>query len=171
MKHLTLTLMSLVVLASASFASFPATFTINNLGNPEFNGTYVAQDATAAYPVYVNQANPEHVLFSSGPPPGLPFIPPTWRFSKFPGYTGTGSLSGFPKEDFYLSSGQSFQPLVSPLVAIFATTGAGVSPVPGSSEAGFQAGAPTTPSNNLVQEQATKLNIGLTFQNGQWSPQ
>jgi len=98
-------------LTTIGWGQVPTQFTVNNLGTPELNGTYVVQDANAEYPVYVNQTDPQYVLFSSGPPPGLPFIPATWRFSKFTGYSGTGSMSGLPKQDFYEYSSPSFQPL------------------------------------------------------------
>jgi len=108
MKPLYLTLFAVVGFVSTVFSQVPAQFTVNNLGTPEFNGTYVVQDANAAYPVYVNQTDPQYVLFSSGPPPHLPFLPNTWRFSKFTGYSGTGSMNGLQKDDFYSYSYPSY---------------------------------------------------------------
>lgn len=159
---------AVVGLVSTVLSQVPAQFTVNNLGTPAFNGTYVVQDANAEYPVYVNQTDPQYVLFGSGPPPGLPFIPAYWKFSKFTGYTGTGSMSGLQKEDFYSYGYPSYTPLGDPTTLSFSGVGAGVVPAPGSPEAGFQLGGGG--GNSVFVEQAEQLNEGLTFQDGQWTP-
>jgi len=168
MKPLYLTMFVVVGLVSTVFSQVPAQFTVNNLGTPEFNGTYVAQDPNSAYPVYVNQTNPEYVLFSSGGPPHLAHIIPNyWRFSKFTGYTGTGSMNGLQKDDYYSYSYSVGQPFSDPTQLVFSNAGAGVVPAPGSPQAPFQSGIA---GGSVFVEQAIQLNVGLTFEDGQWTP-